>query len=452
MTRSLGRRQLLQLGMGGAAGAAGLAGLSSCARGPGGSPEGSFGQPRVNVPAEFSKRKAIVAWSAFGGLAGDAMTELAKNFNRDQNDIYLDVQFQGGYGDVGQKLVASMQSGVAPDMVIVAEDSQGQLEMQEVASPLNEFVSKDTLDRLNKVMLDQWTVRGQIYQIPFARSTPVFYYNRDIYAKAGLPDRGPETWTEFREWAKEIRKVKDPQGNPMPCLTGSNSGWYFQAFIWEFGGKYSEGLDVLVNKGGAVDAAQYFHDLYVTDGLAIPNAGQDTFNNGFVASGIYSTASLSTIEQASDARVGAAFIPAEVERAVPTGGSGWTVPIGIERENKFAAGKVMEYFAQPENAAYWTLKSGYVPITKDATDTDIFRNQVADNPNYQVAPDQLEYARGTDPARSFVPGSGDMLGQYIGLIYSSEEPVQPILDRLATQLQRAADNVRPAYDKLMNGG
>src|SRR5699024_3761815 len=221
MTHSLGRRQLLRLGLGGAAGAAGLAGLGSCARGPGGSPEGSFGQPRVNVPPEYAKRKPIVAWSAFGGLAGDAMAELARRFNRSQQDIYLDVQFQGSYGDIGQKLVASMQSGVAPDMVSVAEDSQGQLQMQEVAYPLHDSVSQETLDRMNEVMLDQWTVRGQVYQIPFARSTPIFYYNKDIYAKAGLPDRGPRTWSEFREWATEIHKVKNPQGDPTPCLTGS---------------------------------------------------------------------------------------------------------------------------------------------------------------------------------------------------------------------------------------
>lgn len=451
MTASLDRRRLLQLGLGGAAGALGL-GLASCARGPGGSKEGSFKQPRVNIPDQYAGRKPVIAWSAFGGGSGEAMAEIATMFNDSQTDIFLDVQFQGSYGDIGQKLVASMQSGVAPDMVIVAEDSQGQLQMQEVASPLNEFVSPETINRLNKVMIDQWTVNGQIYQIPFARSTPVFYYNRDLYAKIGLPDRGPETWTEFLDWAEEIHKFKNPQGDPTPALTSTNSGWYFQAFIWEWGGKYSDGLDVMVNQGGAVEAAQYFNDLYVKHGYGAANVGQDSFNNGFVASGIYSTASLATIEGAAKDRIGAAFIPAEKERAVPTGGSGWTVPIGIERTNKEAAGQVMEFFAQAENAAYWTLRSGYVPITEDATETDIFKNQVAKNPNYQVAPDQLEYARGTDPARSFVPGSGDILDTYIGLIYASDEPVQSVLDRMATKLQRAADNVRPAYDLLMSGG
>jgi len=30
--------------------------------------------------------------------------------------------------------------------------------------------------------------------VPYARSTPLFYYNKDHYAAAGLPDRAPETW------------------------------------------------------------------------------------------------------------------------------------------------------------------------------------------------------------------------------------------------------------------
>ncbi len=34
-------------------------------------------------------------------------------------------------------------------------------------------------------------MKGQSWAVPFARSTPILYYNRDAFAKAGLPDRGP---------------------------------------------------------------------------------------------------------------------------------------------------------------------------------------------------------------------------------------------------------------------
>lgn len=448
MKRTIGRRGLLSLGA--AAGAASAFGLSSCANGPGGSPEGSFKQADANVPGKYAKRQVIVMWSAWGGIKGEAIQKLADKFNKSQKDIYLDVQFQGSYGDIQQKITASLQNGTAPDMFAVSEGDQGKMEMQEVAAPLNEYIDKETMDRFNDAMIKQWTVNGQVYQVPFARSTPLFYYNRDIYKKAGLPDRGPKTWTEFEEWAKEINKLKTSHGDPMPALTSTDSGWYFQAYVWEWKGKLSEGMDVKVNEGGAVEAAKYFHNFFVKKKLGVPNAGQDTFNNGFVASGIYSTASLSQIEDASKDRIGAAFIPAEKQRLVPNGGSGFTVPIGITRERKQAAGQVLMFLAQADNAAYWTVKSGYVPIVDDAVESPLFKEIVKKNPNYQVAPDQLKYAKGTDGVRSFVPGSGDIIANYAGLLYSSSDSPQSTLDRLAGKLQRACDAVRPEYERLMS--
>ena len=40
--------------------------------------------------------------------------------------------------------------------------------------------------------------------MPWARSTPLFYYNKEHYADAGLPDRAPETWAEMKEFAGKL--------------------------------------------------------------------------------------------------------------------------------------------------------------------------------------------------------------------------------------------------------
>lgn len=56
--------------------------------------------------------------------------------------------------------------------------------------------------------------RGVTYWIPFARSTPIFYYNRDAWAEAGLPDHGPETWNEFAEWAPKTRAASATTSAP----------------------------------------------------------------------------------------------------------------------------------------------------------------------------------------------------------------------------------------------
>src|SRR3546814_15633861 len=42
--------------------------------------------------------------------------------------------------------------------------------------------------------------------MPFNSSTPVFYYNKDAFKKAGLnPDTAPKTWKDVEADAKKLR-------------------------------------------------------------------------------------------------------------------------------------------------------------------------------------------------------------------------------------------------------
>src|SRR5437764_14947517 len=84
------------------------------------------------------------------------------------------------------------------------------------------------------------TVRaGQQVVLPFARSTPIFYYNKDAWAKAGLEDRGPKTWDEFV--TSFVPKLKG-QAPTVLGLRGaaSYSAWPSQAAEWAHGGSYSD--------------------------------------------------------------------------------------------------------------------------------------------------------------------------------------------------------------------
>ncbi|MDP1069367.1 extracellular solute-binding protein, partial [Klebsiella pneumoniae] len=49
-------------------------------------------------------------------------------------------------------------------------------------------------------LLADYLFQGKHYALPYARSTPLFYYNKAVWSQAGLPDRGPATWQEFDEW------------------------------------------------------------------------------------------------------------------------------------------------------------------------------------------------------------------------------------------------------------
>jgi sn-glycerol 3-phosphate transport system substrate-binding protein len=92
------------------------------------------------------------------------------------------------------------------------------------------------------VLLNEGNRQGTNYWIPFARSTPLFYYNKDIWAEAGLPDRAPANWDEFMEWAPELVQM---EGDTMTRAafvhpnSASYIAWLFQGVTWQFNGQYS---------------------------------------------------------------------------------------------------------------------------------------------------------------------------------------------------------------------
>ena len=56
---------------------------------------------------------------------------------------------------------------------------------------------------------------GKTYGIPFQRSTPVLYWNKDAFKEAGLdPETPPASWAEMVEMGKKLTKT-DASGNPV---------------------------------------------------------------------------------------------------------------------------------------------------------------------------------------------------------------------------------------------
>merc|ERR1711969_354068 len=46
---------------------------------------------------------------------------------------------------------------------------------------------------------------GNMLSMPFNSSTPILYYNKDVFEKAGLdPEQPPKTWGEMEEFSKKI--------------------------------------------------------------------------------------------------------------------------------------------------------------------------------------------------------------------------------------------------------
>ncbi|BCJ26617.1 ABC transporter substrate-binding protein [Actinocatenispora sera] len=443
----LSRRSLLV-----ASGGAALA-LTGCGGGKAAGDNG-FAQATGNkVPQRYAKRTRVVVWHAYAAKPGAALNELAKRFNESQSDVYVETQFQGSYDDVTQKVTAAVQARKIPDLVTLSAPAWHTFYLNDLLEPLDGYFGAG-LQRTayHPELLSEGVLKDKVWWVPFARSTPIFYYNKTLFAKAGLPDRGPATWDEWRGWAKQLKglKVKGKQVK-MEAYQKIDGHWQFQGSVWQWGGAYSDGLDIRIDQDPAVAAGEWQRKLIFDDKVAyMSDSPPVDLQNQLIATLVTSTGGLQgTTEAAQKAgwELGTAFVPKKDKQAVPTGGGGFGIMAYAGKERKQAAWAFIEYCAKPASAAYWALQTGYLPVVPAATKEPDLAKRLAADPSFSTATKQLAIARKADDVTLWVPNADVMIYTGLQKIWTDNQPAGTVFADVASQLRKGADKVRKAVEK-----
>ncbi|WP_168211623.1 ABC transporter substrate-binding protein [Ruania zhangjianzhongii] len=419
----------------------GAAMLTACGDGigtGGGQGSGGFSQPDGDTPAEYAGRQRIVLWSTFGEAKGALVDELATQFNESQEDIYVEVQFQGSYGDNLKKLTAAILAQQVPDLAVLSGGWRS-LYLSGALAPLDDYYGDDfALEDYNEGLLAEGQVDGTTYWVPFARSTPLFYYNKDLFAAAGLPDRAPETWSELREWAPTF--MSESEEAKLYGVSMQDSDWQFRGMLWNFGASVADGFAPTLTTPEAIATGEYTRALIHDDGAAsTPSNIVADFQNGLVAAASMSTAALGNLFGLVDFEIGAAFMPGELERAVPTGGGGLSIPAGVPEERREAAVKFLKFLAAPPQAARWSVETGYILASSAAAEEEVYQDRLAESPLFGLAAEQLQYVRAGDPLRAWVPQVGSALFGTLQEIWGDGADPAELFEPLNEELQSMSD-------------
>src|SRR5699024_3410024 len=110
------------------------------------------------------------------------------------------------YEDIAQKFQSAQAGGNIPGIVIVSDVWWFRYFMNDSIIPVEKLIDKVgiDIDDYRQTFVDDYKYDGQHWAIPYARSTPIFYYNKKHWKQAGLPGRAPKTWQEFAEWSKKL--------------------------------------------------------------------------------------------------------------------------------------------------------------------------------------------------------------------------------------------------------
>lgn len=235
--------------------------------------------------AASGEAKKLVFWdkAEYVGEYADLMKKAVDEFSEEQNVKvdYVNV----AASDMKQKLMAAIEAGNAPDLIVGDDTLVGQFgslnQLAEVGDIMSEFKFTDAAMKVG-------LMNGEQYMVPLAFLAPGMYVRKDAWDKAGLGM--PKTWEDLKEQASKVNDPKNgfySMGFAMGASGGGDAEGFVRTIILDWGGQtVDENGNVMVNSPETVKAFEFINSLY-KDGLISPDAvtGDDSWNNQAYLSG-----------------------------------------------------------------------------------------------------------------------------------------------------------------------
>lgn len=361
----------------------------------------------ASAPAS-SKPVEIDFWYALGGRNGEIIQEMVKKFNDSQKDIVVKASYQGSYYENHSKVLAAVSAGNQPDVTMVEVGSIGAFADAKVLEELEPYTNGAEKKYIPGLLGNSYW-KDKLYAIPFNRSTPLLYLNRDMLKAAGLDPEGPKTWEELRQYAKTLTKKEGDKTATYGFSTAIDI-WFYEALVFQSGGSIlTEDNKALAINSEAGKAPIEFWTGMLKEGIMKAPPGEkynawdvakQDFLNGQVGMIFTSTGDLRGLKENAKFDVGAAFMPANKSYGAPTGGANLVILAKSSDEEKKAAWEFINWMTDTAQTVPFSLESGYMPVTTEAVESAEMKAAYEKEPNFQVAVKQLEYAS----PRPMVPG------------------------------------------------
>ena len=325
----------------------------------------------------------IPFWHSMEGELGKEVDSLAQRFNDAHPDYKIVPVYKGNYEQSLSAGIAAFRTGNAPALLQVYEVGTATMMASKAIKPVYEvfkeaginFDESQFVPTVAGYYTDSKT--GHLLSQPFNSSTPVLYYNKDAFKKAGLdPEQPPKTWQDLAEYTAKLKAAG------MKC--GYASGW--QGWI-----------QIENNKPEQVKHIALLEELNKKGDFSYfgrKDESTEKFYNGDCAITTASSGSLADIRHYAKFNYGVGMMPYDADvkgapqNAIIGGASLWVMQ-GKDKGTYKGVAEFLDFLAKPENAAEWHQKTGYLPITKAAYDLTREQGFYSKNPGADIATRQM---------------------------------------------------------------
>lgn len=352
--------------------------------------------------ATQSSKVKVTFWHGLSGPLGDVLTDMIIRFNRSQNEVEVVANPISSYTALSQKLMASIQAGKQPDIAQVFESWTSKYVASDVLINISDLIANDPdftdeyLQDIYPVFLQSITYQDSIWSWPFNKSVRAYFYNKDMFYRAGLdPNHFPATWEEFRQYCRIFTRKAEPRNT-----YGTNyvpNEWQFINLLSQAGGRIvdEKGTPVF-NSPEGVEALTYLTDLLHKDKSVYQTQaydGQNDFMAGIVSMYEGSSVSITHMrQQPINFNIGYAPLPTYRTKKSAISGANIVIFKSGDKRREEAAWKFIKWFTDTEQTAEWSARTCYMPLRKSALKTDILRDFLSESPQFEAIFAQLEDA------------------------------------------------------------
>ncbi len=304
------------------------------------------------------------------------------------------VRFQQLSWDFGlDKIITSIAAGNPPDLLELGTDWVPQFSSSGVLADITE----ETAPFKGQFMLwDPVTYRDRIYGIPWLAGTRVLFYNRELFARAGLnPDAPPATWEELLKAAQAVDALGDEIYGFGIHVGEAYAPWQeFLPFAWGNGGQVldREWTRCLLDQPPVVEALRFYQSLKAHSLVERQPQVNQLFAEGRVGvqiSGAWNLAVIPRMNPTLNFGVGLVPRPSE-RRGTPASFAGGEMLVILKSsQHREAALELARFLAAEEQAmAIVEAQRNIIPTARSAAQHPYY----ATHPEQKVFFEQVQFA------------------------------------------------------------
>jgi multiple sugar transport system substrate-binding protein len=296
---------------------------------------------------------------------------LVENFMKQNPGIKVDLQVIG-WDVLEQKVNTMISTNQAPDLLNL--DQYARFVNDDLLMDIEKVISPELKANFYESFYKPGAINGVTYAIPILATVRGLFYNKDIFAKAGIT-APPTNWSELLKTCQNIKEKTgiDALGYEMTNVEGQATLAYF---FWGNGGGFKDGDKWTINRPENVEALQFMVDLAnkykVTNPKPTAIARDDLqkiFGQGKLAM-LYTANFFPTVIKAEAPNLNYGFTPIPPNDGKPDGNLGVQDFLMVFKSTKAsgAVGKFLDYFYQDDNYVQFLQNEGMLPTTKTGGD------------------------------------------------------------------------------------